>query len=179
LKQLGRVAVAAIVIAALAAWAMRSLDVGALAKALRAASPGWVGLATLVAAACLPFAARRGWLLLGALSSRPIAFRDYLALHVTTSAANAWLAPPAGEVLRVLQLVRRRGHRLGAAACAQLADRLVDGAVMAAAAALLWLVMPMPDQVSRLAHLVPVTLLALVLLRAPSARGRAGLDGAA
>jgi uncharacterized membrane protein YbhN (UPF0104 family) len=175
-----RLLLAAAILAALVVVAVRSLDAQSLWGAIRSATLGPVLLAALAAGAlCLPAAARRGWRMVTAFpAEHPILYSHYFALHAATSTVNAWLAAPAGEVLRTLHLTRC-GYPLVAAAASQAADRLIDalGLLVQIAIAALFLTLPAPllGVANILAIAAPAAILAVLGALQLSERARTRL----
>ena len=118
----------ALLLLALAWLIARKIDGHEFALALRQAD--WrlvVGAGILAGTLCMGGGIYRLFTLLQALPhDSPVGFWELASIQYASSAAHNLLPAPAGEVLRTVQLKRRRGYTVGVLVAAQLVEKVIE-----------------------------------------------------
>ncbi len=120
-----RTAPGLVVLAALAAWAVRAADPGELGRALASARPGWLAWAAAANAGALWLQAMRWRALLAPVA--PVRRRDAFAGLAVGFGLSALLPARLGEVVRVGWVASRTGLSAAAVAGTLLLDHVVNG----------------------------------------------------
>ncbi len=175
-RWLARIAAWAIAAAVIAVVVWR-VDLSTLVAALQQASWRWLGLAVVCGAIAGTLSRVRRWqALLEPIPHRQRAtFVDLVRILFASGAISNLLPARAGEAVRVVELVRRRGYPAGALIAAQLAEKGIEaislGLVFGAFA-----VFPgprrMPLAIAGGLAVAAVVVLAALPRRAPGAAGR-------
>lgn len=147
-----RLVVGAVITFALAAFAFRTVDFVMLAKVLRGGDLRFVAAAGFVAVTfCIMAANMRLWVLTIALPTdrKPVTLAAHTTIYYASCAAHQLVPGPSAEVLRVVQLHRRFGYRVGNLVAAHIVERLIDGLTMAFIALGLSACVGLPDVVHK------------------------------
>jgi uncharacterized membrane protein YbhN (UPF0104 family) len=170
-------ALAWLIAAAVAFFAVRSVDFGALGAALRSAAWGWVALALVCNLVANTVARVRRWqALLQPIAHRQRAsFFDLARLFYAATALSNLLPARAGEAVRVVELSRRRGYPAGALIAAQLAEKGIEAislGLLCGACAILPGANPGPLALAGALAVAAVALLVALPGSAPGVAGR-------
>jgi uncharacterized membrane protein YbhN (UPF0104 family) len=157
--------------------AARRIDFRALGAALRGTAWGWVVLAAICNVVGNTLARVRRWqALLEPVPHRQRAsFLDLVRVSYASGAVSNLLPARAGELVRVVELKRRRGYPAGALVAAQLAEKGIEAislGLLCGACALLPGARLPPLAVGGALAASAVVLLALLPRRAPGVAGR-------
>ncbi|MBM3270509.1 MAG: flippase-like domain-containing protein [Candidatus Sericytochromatia bacterium] len=143
-------------ISALCLWLVaRNVELAAVWKVMRTASPGWLAAAVAIYLASFAFRARRWALLLA--PSAPLKVRTVLPFVLVGYAGNNLLPARMGELVRTVALSRRTGVRKTAILTTVVMERLFDGLtllMLLGALALIYPLVPWMRGVGLLASLI-------------------------
>ena len=131
-----RVAIIALLTVALLGFWLRTVDMEAMGRALRAASPGWIALAAAGSLLHLVLRAWRWRMLLGPGGAGAARLPDLLRYTVMGYAVTFVMPGRAGEVVRPALLWSRAGVPFGRALGSIVLERVLDVAALAACLAL-------------------------------------------